>query len=107
MRIESRKGLPSKIHRVTNLEILFNLHVNLRGIKCSIRSSLIPRKGCHLKMHCLNEIHISHHICKNFPIICSSFFSPSVPMKTCQGNFLVQIMQLIQRTNQSVDREVE
>ena len=97
MRIESRKGLPSKIptiqkhvqNRVTNLEILFNLHVNLRGIKCSIRSSLIPRKGCHLKMHCLNEIQISHHICKNFPIICSSFFSPSVPMKTCQGNFLV------------------
>ena len=56
MRIESRKGLPSKIptvqNRVTNLELLFNLHVNLRGIKCSIRTSLIPRKGCHLKMHC-------------------------------------------------------
>ena len=39
-------------NRVMNLELLFNLHVNLRGIKCSIRSSLIPRKGCHLKMHC-------------------------------------------------------
>ena len=39
-------------NRVTNLELLFNLHVNLRGIKCSIRRSLIPRKGCHLKMQC-------------------------------------------------------